>query len=394
MSKDKKNKHITFGLSIIYFLGFAISLADAITSYTQSSYLEQFFSVSAIGVLMSIAAAITFVASLTYLKLIEKLGNHPTALLTAFVAIVTSLALTFLRDTPAIYLTFIIRYVCLILILINFDIFLENKSLDKTTGSTRSKYLTAINLACLISPLLMSKLVGKSNYIQTFNFSFWCLVILIAVILIFSKFLNSQKKFISQKLNIKKTITHIIASKNLSKIFLSTLVLQIFYSIAVIYVPIKLHSELGMSWEVIGIAFTVMLLPFIIFQYPAGLLADKYLGEKEILITGNLILIFGCLLIALSTSTSPAIWAIILFVGRTGAALSESMQEVYFYKKIDASEVGLITMFRQTRSVGWLCGALIASIFLNLITISSLFYIVAAIIFFNILNLKSLKDTL
>ena len=63
----------------------------------------------------------------------------------------------------------------------------------------------------------------------------------------------------------------------------------------VIYTPIYLHEHIGLPWSDIGIIFTIMLLPFVLFEFPAGKLADGKWGEKEPPI-------IGIILIAVSTA--------------------------------------------------------------------------------------------
>ena len=166
-----------------------------------------------------------------------------------------------------------------------------------------------------------------------------------------------------------------------------------FYCLAVLYIPIHLTQNLHISWHNLGWIFTAMLLPFIIIQYPAGIIADKYLGEKEMLITGAIILTATCAIIYMTDSVSLWFWAILLFSSRVGAALVESMQEVYFYKQIDVSDIGLINIFRQTRTTGWLLGTIIATIGLIFFNIPTLFLFLSGIFILNLFSLTTIIDT-
>ncbi|MDD4412653.1 MAG: MFS transporter [Patescibacteria group bacterium] len=390
MPRKKINKK---GIAVIYLLGFAISLSDSVSGYVQSSFLSNSFNTSTIGAIMALSALLTVFASFLYPKLIAKLNNQPTTLFVSFIVMVTSLILAFSNIKPVIITAFIIRYVGLILLLVNLDIFLENKSDDKHTGAIRSKYLTITNIAWLMSPILMGKLIKTTDYSNIFNFSFAILAIVIIFTILFKKSIAEKEKYDWHEIEIKQTLKTIWEKINLRRVFIAALALQIFYAIAVLYVPIKLNQELGLSWSSISIIFIFMLLPFIIFQYPAGLIADKYLGEKEMMIGGSIILILASIIIAKLTSTSVFAWSLALFFSRVGAAIYETMQETYFYKHVDSSDISLITMFRQTRPAGWLIGSLIAFVFLSFITISQLFYIVAFIFVLNLFNLAFLKDT-
>lgn len=381
------------GILVVYLLGFLIALSDAVSGYVQSSFLGQFFNVNMLGIVLGVCASLTLLVSTIYPRIIKNLGNYSSILVMLFISLSSSLTITLVRNPITTLIAFLIRYISLILLLVNVDIFLENRSSDAKTGSIRSKYLTIINFAWLLSPLIMGKLVGQSDYGEVFLLSFWLLIVAVVLAISYGNLLKPAAAFEPQKVDFKKTIDKVLKKPALSKIFLTALSLQLFYSIAVIYVPIRLNQELGFSWQTIGVIFTIMLLPFLLFQYPTGKLADKYWGEKEMLISSGLILVLSCIMIAATSSTSAGIWALILFLSRVGAAIYESMQEVYFYKQINASEIGLITLFRQTRSAGWLLGALLSSICLQFMSIQNLFYLIAVIISLNIINLIPLKDT-
>ena len=101
----------------------------------------------------------------------------------------------------------------------------------------------------------------------------------------------------------------------------------------VIYTPIYLHEYIGFGWDKIGIIFSIMLLPFVILDFPLGKLSDK-IGEKKMLMAGFLIMTSSVLAIPLMTEPLLWLWAVILFMTRVGAATIESLSESYFFKVI------------------------------------------------------------
>ena len=105
----------------------------------------------------------------------------------------------------------------------------------------------------------------------------------------------------------------------------------------VVFTPIYMNKVLGLTWDKVGIISALILLPFVIFQYPAGKIADKYWGEKELLFLG--ILIMGISTIGLFFTHS--IWAFVglLFCTRIGASIIEIMREVYLYKNLNAGNI-------------------------------------------------------
>jgi MFS family permease len=91
-------------------------------------------------------------------------------------------------------------------------------------------------------------------------------------------------------------------------------VLNFFFAWMVIYLPLLLAKEIGFSWDKIGFIFTIMLLPFLLFELPAGILGDRKLGEKELLVFGFVVMFISTLAIPLLSVPAFWSWALLLFV--------------------------------------------------------------------------------
>ena len=196
-----------------------------------------------------------------------------------------------------------------------------------------------------------------------------------------------------QRHDLIKALKLLVKNKNLFCIWRSSIMLNLFYAIAVLYIPLYLYQTMGLSWTKLGLVFTIMLLPFVLLQLPAGLLADKKWGEKEMLIIGHGLMVLSLVCIFLINSSAVWVWALVLFISRVGAALAESMQETYFYKKVSVRDVDLINLYRRGGAIGWLLGAGAAFILLPFITLPYLFLITALVIGANMLGLIKLQDT-
>jgi len=188
---------------------------------------------------------------------------------------------------------------------------------------------------------------------------------------------------------IKQTWTN----KNLRGIFCIALILQLFYSTAVVYLPIYLYQNMGIGWESLGLMFSFMLLPFLIFEIPAGVIADKYIGEKEILFLGFFILALSLFLFFYLKTNAFWVWTAVLFLSRIGASLIEAMRETYFFKIVDAKDVGHINIFRTTAPLGYIIGPALAMVILAFLPLNYLFLIVCLIVFGGMGFVWSLKDT-
>jgi len=161
----------------------------------------------------------------------------------------------------------------------------------------------------------------------------------------------------------------------------------------VIYTPIYLYDHLGLGWDKIGIIFTIMLLPFVILEYPLGKISDK-IGEKELLIAGFAISAFFTLLIPFVKIPSVLAWGLLLFGTRIGAAMIEVMSETYFFKKIKPEAAEEVNFFRNTYPLSYIIAPIFAIPILFLVpSFEYLFYVLGAIMLIGLLITLKLKDT-
>src|SRR5207249_2591358 len=129
--------------------------------------------------------------------------------------------------------------------------------------------------------------------------------------------------------------------KKVIDIYLVNFLLQFFFSWMIIYTPIYLHEYVGFTWSQIAIIFSIMLLPFVILELPLGKIADRVLGEKELLVTGFSIMALTTAAMTFLHSANMVIWIGLLFISRIGAATVEIMSETYFFKQVSDIDVSL-----------------------------------------------------
>ena len=269
------------------------------------------------------------------------------------------------------------------------DIFIEHHSETETTGQTRGVYMTIINTAWVCAPLLAGVLATKYIFSVYLLAGLTTLPLLLVLIAKFSKFKDAHYDHIS----FRKTFVRLLNSKNLRNIFTSNFLLHFFYSWMVVFSPLYLVNELGATWTEVGIIFTIMLLPFALFEYPFGKIADKKIGEKELLILGFLIISISTALFAFSPGASLVMLTLILFLTRTGASMVEIMSETYFFKKVDESDSELISIFRYTAPLAYLVGPLTATVLLQVATYQTLFALLSIIMLTGIYFSYEIKDT-
>ncbi len=378
-------------LKTLYLLGFFLAVSTAFYTYTQSSFIKEAVGLQWVSFFFIAAMTVTLIAILFFPYLIVKLSNYRLILAILIIKFLTLLLLIATQSPYLIFLLFILLMVSSSLLWINLDVFLEGFSLNETTGKTRGRYFTFLNIGWLVSPIIIGYLVGDNNYYLAFLVSALVLLPILITLLIKRKKLSGRYEFKNHR--IVQTIKHIFKNKNFRGIFAAAFLLRLFFTATTIYMPIYLNSYLGFSWPTIGIMFSFMLLPFVVLEIPAGIIADKYLGEKEILTAGFLILIASLFLFTFLKSTSVIVWALVLFLSRCGASLIEVMRETYFFKIVDVENIDFINLLRASRPSAYILGALLGMIIMAFYPLNYVFLILGIILIPGFYFVFGLKDT-
>ena len=143
------------------------------------------------------------------------------------------------------------------------------------------------------------------------------------------------------------TARPLVRDRDLAAVTLAHLLLYLFLMWAPLYTPIYLHNVLGIPWSTLGWMFSIMLVPYVLLEYPAGWVADRFIGDKELMFVGFFIAGGGLAAIGFLSSTSSL--ALILFVlvaSRIGAALIESTTEGHFFRRVSERDINSISVFR------------------------------------------------
>jgi MFS family permease len=124
-----------------------------------------------------------------------------------------------------------------------------------------------------------------------------------------------------------------------------------------------------------------MLLPFLLLQYPVGRLADKYLGEKELIIFALTLTSLTVAYLYFLDSRSVYVWAGVLFMTRVGISMLEVLRDSYFYKRIDGDDVAKIDLFRTSMAIAYIVFALISVVVLQFYPVKTVFLILFVALF-------------
>ncbi len=273
------------------------------------------------------------------------------------------------------------------------DIFLEELSTDKKTGEIRGIYLTFISLGVAMGPFILALLATMWHGFQPVYTAAALLLIPPIFLAIFSLKSNTPKTYAPYHHSLRLPFATWWHTRDIRRVTLARLVLESFYGLMIIYTPIYLYRVLGFEWSELGIIFTVMLLPFILFDWIGGELADRFWGEKELMSTGLLITGFSLLFMPFIGKVFWA-WMLVLFISRVGASLVETMTETYFFKHVKADDTGLLSIFRLTRPAGNILGIIVGVLTLNFFSYEIMFFVLAIMVLLGLKESLSIKDTL
>jgi MFS family permease len=173
----------------------------------------------------------------------------------------------------------------------------------------------------------------------------------------------------------------LLKDKDLRAVTLAHGTLQFFYHLAPLYIPLYLHHVLHLPWQSLGWIFAIMLVPFVLVEYPAGWIADKKWGDQELLIGGFVLMGAGFAALAFVTAdTMILVIVIILIFNRIGAALVEAMSEGHFFRRVSASDAATVSLFRMTRPVAALVAPILGSLLLSAAGYPTLFVVTGVLL--------------
>ncbi|MDB5244663.1 MAG: hypothetical protein JWN18_533 [Parcubacteria group bacterium] len=351
---------------------FFFAFASALTGYIVLPFLSLFMPESFAGLVIACGGAISIVSFFVLPRIISRYGAQEVALTCAIGEMIVLFALAAAPGAIAAIVLVIVMLALQPVIAYGFDLLLEATVTErKTVAEVRSLFLTAWNIGVCAAPLVLGALLDDSNaYVRVYIAAATIFVPLIVLLVT-----RSLPKGIPPKLShFTDTLKHVLRNRDLSAITFAHFLLYLFFSWAPLYIPIYLHTVVGISWATLGWIFAVMLVPYVLVEYPAGWIADRYIGDKELLLSG--FLLAGGSLIALGTlpvTSSLSLILIILIVSRVGAALIESMTEGHFFRRVEADDIGSVSFFRGVWPLATVVGPIVGSIILFFFSFQILF---------------------
>lgn len=364
-------------IMVINFVTMLMGFSQAMLTYVMSTYLEKASGTESVGPFYFGAYAVLLVLLLNMHKLAKAWGKT-NVFLVAIVANIVSLSFLSAMPMSLAGAGMMVAYMISSgLEWVAMDAILEDYSVDKESGRIRGKHLTILNAGFLLGPFLSAKILERFDFEGIFVF----LLIFNAAMFVYAlvKLRGSNGRFESE-VKVGEIISKVAKRPDIRRIYYVSFILELFYALMVIYTPLYL-LDLGLDWGRIGIILTVMLVPFVLVQYPAGIMADRKWGERGMLVFSIAVMgMFTCFCYLMRTPDVLA-WAAILFGTRVGAALVEVLRDSYFYKRIDGRDVDLINFFRTAMPMAYVVAAVISFAAVSVFSVRSIFFLIAIAVF-------------
>jgi MFS family permease len=374
----------------LFIVGFFFSFCIALATYLNASYLKLFLHVESIGYVYSVTACATIYVLYFFEYLGGRFGVQKTLVTSLIIASIASFGLSHFTKTPSIVIGFVLMQISLVITKFSTDILLEtHKNQGTGEGSLRGAYLSITNVSWIIAAAI-GGIIATINprYIYGINSVMYMGLGIVSLFII-----SQTKKDIFTQTSIFEKIRYVMTETQTRKIIVSEFVLQTFYTIMVIFTPLYLHNQMGFSLKEIGIIFAIMLIPFVVLQYPLGKIADSSIGEKELIVFAYSMIAVSVSIFAMIEHHTLYSAAILLLCTRIGACTLEVMNDVYFFSTTREYKK-TIPIFKGMAPLSLLVFGTVGSIILQFSSYQTLFVGLAVfVLLVGMTNIYDLKDT-
>lgn len=385
-----KKKHVP-AIWWIYTANSLLSFHYALIIFINSAYLGTFLSHQSISAVFLLGSLLTLILFATLPKVVSEVGVF-TVVCTGIIAeILAIVGLALGVSNFSIVFSFLVHHVAVSVIYFTLDIYLESVTeVEQQTGGTRGIFLTTANLMYILAPFFVGYLIQGEGYRLVYLVSG---SVLLPLLFVTVRELKGSHIIYNKKDHIWVGFKKLTQQREVFLSLLSQLALQLFYAVMAIYLSLYLIQEIGFAWDRLGALFTIMLLPFLLFEIPVGKLADTKYGEKEFMLAGFIIM--ASILIAITLPTKPhfILWAFLLFLSRVGASFTEITSETHFFRQIKDRDGSLISLFRMTRPLAYTIVGLIGAFIFKFLSFTWVWLLLAFIVLLGCFTVIPMKDS-
>ncbi len=325
-------------------------------------------------------------------EVFSRFGTRRVLALLGCIEIAVLLALAVVHSAALVILLIIIMTSITFSMFLGLDILVEAITTDESqTGSVRGVFLTATNTSTLIATLSLAAILTDNNYSGVFLAA--ALVLVPFIMLALRAFPSVSSAALSRHVSVQHAIAGIVRIPPvLVPVIESHFLLQLGYAWVNFYVPLYLFRYDGFSWHTIALILALSIVPFLVLEMPLGWMADRWFGEKRILLGGIVVLAISTAGFAFA-GVSVAAWIVFLMLNAAGSATVEIMTESAFFKRVTDADGETISLLRILRPLASIAGPAIAGALLLFVPPDAIFLIFGALLALGIPAALRMADT-
>ena len=360
--------------------------------FVLSTFLSTFVGEKDLSLVIAASSFVMMICMSWAPRLFTTWGSSRTLTLLGILEILVLYGLSQSQSPAEAVLYFMLQGSLTYSIFVGLDLLLEAETRnEKKTGNARGGFLMITNAAAVIATLTLSQISVGEEYARVFLTAAGILVPF-TLLAAFSLPKISHALAISNA-TFLETLASLTKRTTPRTIMLAHFLLQLFFTWMVVYTPFFLHVYIGFPWPVIGAILMLAMLPYIILEYPLGIIADRWIGEKELLIVGFLILGISTITISYLDGAGFFAWILLMIATRIGGAMVEITTETHFFRLVDENDSGTISLFRMLRPASAVVGPIIAGAALMFVPFSSLFVVFGVILLLGIPLAAGIRDS-
>ncbi len=355
-----------------------------------AAFLSQFMSYVTLGFVIAAASAATAISLLLMPEAFTRFGTKRVLILLALIEIVVLVGLARADNGALAGIFLALQGMCAYNMFLGLDLLLQSHTIDaKQTGHLRGIFLASANFAVLIASLSLGLILTDHNYRDVF---YAAALSLIPFALLSIALPNISHAPGVPLLPERGTVKEILARADVLPTMAAHFLLLLSFTWFNFYIPLLLYVHNAFSWQTTALIITISLLPSILIEYPLGVVADMFFGEKEISMLGFLLMAGGTIGYAFAGS-SVSWWIIVVLIAGIGESSVEIATESHFFKRVSVEDAGIIGAFRMLRPLAAIVGPLIASIALLLVPFNMIFVVFGTILCLGIPLIHVIVDT-
>jgi len=358
--------------TVLSFGNFLLTAQLYLIVYAFGPYLAAFMPASETGLVIAAGAILTLIL---FPLMPQLVGRHGARRIAIAAATVESIALLWLALAPSLIV--IIALVALVsalpaLISYLLDLMLEATIAEESsTGRIRTAFLTCANIAVVIAPFVAGILISATGSYRAVFLAAAATLVPLAALLLARRIPAGAPPDIT---DMRRTLVRMFRDRDLRSVSIAYFVLRSFYQWTNLYIPLYLHTTLGVSWAALGLMLALSMLPYVLIEYPVGVMADRFLGDKEFIFGGFLVIGFSYALGAFITAgTTFAVMLGIMVAMNVGGAFVEAATEGHFFRRVSERDANTVGVFRMARPASTLIAPIFGSLLLALCGYGPLF---------------------